>query len=158
MGLPVSIGSVVSLPRSPTDLEWERLIAELRTTFGAKGEVTSHGSLREWSYGTLHAFVEPAETGYRLRLTDSRAALLGVGTLLGGFFLSLGILVLLVLLGREDPGARLLFPVFMSAGGGGLMALSAMTLPGWARTQEQRMEHISGYAMSLLAEPGTGDG
>jgi hypothetical protein len=157
LGLPVSVGSVVSLPRSPTEREWERLIAEFRTTFGAKGEVTSHGSLREWSNGTLHAFVEPTETGYRLRLTESRAAALGVGTVAGGFFLSFGLLILAVLLGREDAGLKVLFPLFMSVGGGGILALSAMTLPGWARTQEKRMEHMCSYAVSLLASPASDD-
>jgi hypothetical protein len=152
LGLPISVGSVVSLPRSLTDREWERLIAELRTTFDAKGEVTSHGSLREWSNGTLHAFLEPAETGYRLRLTDSRAAALGAGTLFGGFFLTLGVLIFLVLLGREDAGFKILFPLFMSAGGAGIMALGALTTPGWARVQEKRMEHISTFTTSLLDE------
>ena len=100
LGLPTSVGSVVPLPRAPTEHEWERLVAELRTTFGTKGEVTSHGTLREWSYGALHAFVEPAETGYRLRLTDSCAAALGVSTVFGGLFLAMGLLITVVLLAR----------------------------------------------------------
>jgi len=158
LGLPTSVGSVVSLPRRPTDLEWERLIAELRTTFGGKGEVTSHGSLREWSYGTLHAFLEPAENGYRLRLVDSRAAALGVGFLFGGFLLAFSLLILLVLLGKDDPGSRLFVPLFFSLGGSGIIALSTMALPRWAREQEKRMEHICGYTVSLLAAPASNDG
>ena len=150
MGLPTPVRSSVSLPRAPTDHEWERLVAELRTTFGTKGEVTSQGSLREWSYGALHAFVEPTEHGYRLRLTDSYAAPLGVSTVLGGFFLVLGLLTTVILLSREDAGLKFLIGTFMSAAGGGAMALTALSAPGWARTQEQRMEHISRFAAGLL--------
>jgi hypothetical protein len=156
-GLPTSVGSVVALPRNPTDLEWERLIAELRTTFGVKGEVSVHGSLREWSHGTLHAFVEPTETGFRLRLTDSRAAGFGVGVFAGGFLLAFSLLIFLVLLGKDDPGSRLFVPLFFAGGGTGIVALSTMALPGWAREQERRMEHICRFSVSLLAPPAPSD-
>lgn len=153
LGLPAAVGSVVSLPRNLTDREWERLVAELRTTFGGKGEVTSHGTMREWTHGTLHAFVEPTETGYRLRLADSRAAALGGGLVSGGFFLGFALLMLIALLSKDDPGIKLLIPVLFALAGGGVMALSAVTLPGWAREQERRMESISRFAGSLLGAP-----
>ena len=155
LGLPTSVGTVVPLPRSPSDREWELLVAELRTTFGGKGEVTSHGGLREWSHGTLHAFIEPTQIGHRLRLTDSSAAVGGI--VLGGFFLALALLILVVLLGKDDPGSRLAVPVFFSLFGGGLVAASALSLPKWARTQERRMEQIGRYAVSLLALPAPRD-
>jgi hypothetical protein len=154
-GLPTSIGRVVPLPRNPSDREWELLIAELRTTFGGKGEVTSHGGLREWSEGTMHAFIEPTETGHRLRLTDSSLAVGGI--VLGGAFLAFALLILVVLLGKDDPGSRLAVPAFFSLVGGGLVAGSAISLPRWARKQERRMEDFSRYAVSLLALPRSGD-
>ncbi len=72
LGLPTSIGRVVSLPRDLSHREWELLIAELRTTFGVTKTVTSHGSLREWSHGGLHAFIEPTETGHNERTVASQ--------------------------------------------------------------------------------------
>jgi hypothetical protein len=153
LGLPTAVGSVVPLARDLTEREWERLVAELRTTFGTKGEVTSHGSLREWSHGSLHAFVEPTATGYRLRMADSFAAALGVSTVFGGLFLTLGILITVILLAREDAGLKFLVGAFMSAGAGGAMAFTALAAPGWARRQEERMEHISRFAAALLAAP-----
>jgi hypothetical protein len=155
LGLPTSIGRVVPLPRSPSDREWELLIAELRTTFGGKGELTSQGGLREWSHGTLHAFIEPTETGHRLRLTESSVAVAGI--VVGGFVLAFALLILVVLLGKDDPGFRLAVPAFFGLLGGGLVAGSAMSLPRWAREQEKRMEHISRHAVSLLALPGSTD-
>jgi len=155
LGLPTSVGRIVPLPRNPSDREWELLIAELRTTFGVKGEVTVQGGLREWSHGTLHAFIEPTATGHRLRLADSSAAVAGIG--FGGLLLAFAVLILVVLLGKDDPGSRLAVPAFFSLLGGGLVAGSAMSLPKWARKQDQRMEHIARHAASLLSLPGSGD-
>jgi len=155
LGLPTSVGRIVPLPRSPSDREWELLIAELRTTFGVKGEVTSHGGLREWSHGTLHAFLEPTETGHRLRLADSSAAVGGI--VLGGFVLAFALMIFVILLGKENPGFRFVVPAFLGLLGGGLVAGSAISLPKWAREQERRMEHISRHAVSLLAPRGSMD-
>ena len=155
LGLPTSVGTVVPLPRRPSDREWELLVAELRTTFGGKGEMTSQGGLREWSHGSLHAFIEPTESGHRLRLTDASLAFGGI--FLGGVFLSLALLIFVVLLGKEDPGFRFVIPAFMSLLGGGLTAVSALSLPKWARKQESRMEQISTYATTLLAQPASSD-
>jgi len=155
LGLPTSVGRVVPLPRSPSDREWELIIAELRTTFGGKGEVTSQGGLREWSHGKVHAFIEPTETGHRLRLADSNAAVVGI--VAGGFVLAFALLIFVVLLGKENPGFRFAVPAFFSLFGGSLAAGSALSLPRWAREQERRMEHISRHAVSLLAPPGSRD-
>ncbi|HLV24872.1 MAG TPA: hypothetical protein VKZ41_01065 [Gemmatimonadales bacterium] len=146
----------MQLPRNPSEHEWELLIAELRTTFGGKGEVTSQGGLREWSNGTLQVFIEPTGTGHRLRLTDSSIAVGGI--FLGGFFLAFALMIFLVLLGKDDPGFRFAAPAFISLLGGGLMVGSAMSLPRWAHEQEARMEHISRHAVELLALPEQGNG
>jgi hypothetical protein len=146
---------VVPLPRGPSDREWELLIAELRTTFGGKGEVTSHGGLREWSHGTLHAFIEPTETGHRLRLVDSSLAVGGIA--LGGLALAFALLIFVVLLGKDNPGFRFAVPAFLALMGGGVVAGNALSLPKWAREQEKRMEHIGRRAASLLAQPGSTD-
>jgi hypothetical protein len=155
LGLPTSVGRVVPLPRSPSDREWDLLIAELRTTFGGKGEVTVHGGLREWSHGALHAFIEPTETGHRLRLADSNLAVGGI--VLGGFIVAFALLILLILLGKNGPDFKLAVPVFLSLLGGSLVAGSAISLPRWAREQERRMAHMSKQAASLLAPPGSRD-
>jgi hypothetical protein len=156
LGLPTSVGSIVALPRNPSDREWERLVAELRTTFGAKGELTSHGGLREWSHGTLHAFIEPTETGHRLRLADSMLGAVG-GIAVGGFFMAFSLLILIVLLGKDDPGFRFAVPAFFSSIGGVLIGGSVRALPRWAREQEKRMEDINRFAVSLLALPASTD-
>ena len=71
--------------------------------------------------------------------------------------LAFALLILVVLLGKDDPGFRFAVPVFFSLIGGGLIAGNVMALPGWAREQERRMEHINRRAVSLLALPGPKD-
>jgi hypothetical protein len=151
LGLPVTVGRVVPLPRRPTEREWELLITELRSTFGDSGTITSHGSFLEWSHGALHAFIEPTESGYQLRLTNSNGAVGGVA--LGGFLISLAIMIFVVLLGKEDPGFRFVVPAFFSLFGGGLIAGSLRWAPRWAREQERLMEQIGTRAVTLLAKP-----
>jgi hypothetical protein len=85
-------------------------------------------------------------------LTDSNAAVGGI--VLGGFVLAFALLILMVLLGKDNPGFRLAVPAFLSLLGGSLVAGSAISLPRWARKQEARMEHISRHAATVLALPG----
>jgi hypothetical protein len=91
--------------------------------------VTSHGGLREWSHGALHAFIEPTETGHRLRLTNSSVAVAGI--VLGGFVLAFAGMILVVLLGKDDPGFRCAIPAFLPLRGGSLVVGSAMSVPRW---------------------------
>lgn len=151
LGLPSAVGWVVPLPRNPTDHEWELMIAELRTTFGGKGEVTSHGGLREWSHSRVHAFIEPTETGHRLRLTDANAAVIGI--VAGGMMMAFATMIFMVLLGKADPGFRFVIPGFIALFGGGLAAGSALALPRWARAQEARMAQFGRKAVALLSAP-----
>jgi hypothetical protein len=117
--------------------------------------MTSQGGLREWSHASLHAFIEPTETGHRLRLADSNAAVAGI--VVGGFILAFALMIFVVLLGKDDAGFKLAVPAFFALLGSTLVAGSAISLPRWAREQEIRMEHISRHAVSLLAPPGSSD-
>ena len=67
-GFPVSVARTVDLPGPLSDQEWDRLVADLRETFQATGEVRSEGSLRQWRNGNLHALIEPTDSGHRLSL------------------------------------------------------------------------------------------
>jgi hypothetical protein len=153
VGLPHAVGSSIALPRSPSDREWELLVAELRTTFGVKGEMTSQGGFREWSHGSIHVFIEPTESGYRLRMTDSRASAIA-GVVFGGIFLALALLMFVVLLAKGGAAYKLFVPGVFGLIGGGVISASLMSLPGWARVQEKRMEQINSRVLALLSGPG----
>src|SRR5687768_15855276 len=68
LGLKIGVGKTVQLARPMTDMEWDRLVVLLRETFEATGQVTGHGSLREWRNGNLRVALEPTATGQQLRM------------------------------------------------------------------------------------------
>lgn len=152
MGMPIGVSRVVDLPRAPTNREWEQLIAEFRTTFGAQGRATVSGGLREWSNGNLHISVEPTERGEQLRLStrkEDALALNGVAIVTGGMALLMSAGVAAA--GKPEKALVLLILL----GGISLTALSAniLRLPRWARERERQMEAIAGHAVKLLSNP-----
>ena len=157
LGLPVSVGRVIELPRAVTDHEWDILVSVLRETFGARGNVRLHGGIREWTHGTLHAFLEPTETGHRLRLYTQK---IGAGFLnrVGATGLAVGLSLITVLLTTGQS------PVFMELAlissmliGGGALAPNVLRLPRWAREREGQMEDIAGQVRGLIKEPPQGE-
>lgn len=150
MGLPVGVSRVVELPRAPTDREWERLVSEIRTTFGAKGRVTTSGGLREWSQGNLHICVEPTENGEQLRLStlkDDGIALNLFGVATGG----MSVLASAIVAADGKPAKAL--AVLAMFGGMSLASFAAnlIRLPRWARERERQMEAIAEHAVKLLS-------
>ena len=156
LGMPVSVGRIVELPRAPTDDEWGLLVAELRATFGARGKLTAQGSLREWTNSNLHACVEPTETGYRLRLgtlKGNAAAINAVG--IGGIAMAVLGIAILAVTGRlaEELSGPLIFAIM----GAAALAYNTLTLPHWAREREEQMEYIAGRARALIGPKEDGD-
>ena len=152
LGLPIGLSRVVDLPRAPTDREWEQLISEFRTTFGAPGHATSSGGLREWSHGNLHICVEPTERGEQLRLgtlKDDAIALNVLAGLMGG----MALLMSAVVTAAGKPEKALV--VLVMFGGIALAALGAnvLRLPRWARERERQMEAIAEHTVKLLSNP-----
>lgn len=155
LGIPVSVGRVVELPRAATDREWQVVLAELRTTFGARGRVDPHGDTRVWSNGNLHAFLGPTETGHRLVLGTHKDGV-GLITAIGSTGLAIG-LVLLATSGLDAAtfGATFetLIPALFALAGGGFVAGNFLRLKRWAGERERQMEHIADKVRALLAAP-----
>jgi hypothetical protein len=149
LGLPVSVSRVVELPRAPTDREWEMLLAELRETFGARGKDRSSGGLRAWTNGNLHAYVEPTDTAYRLRLGTTKGGA-AQGMQMGMAGLAAGLLLAVLLFAEmldEDLSVLLVFAVM----GAFSLAFNALRLPRWAREREEQMEYLAARARTLIA-------
>ena len=152
-GMPVGMTRVVELPRAPTDREWERLIAEFRTTFGTQGGIsTTSGGLREWTQGDLHITVEPTEHGEQLRITtlkNDAIALNGLSLVLGAMATLTGAAVAAA--GKPEK----VVAVVGMFGGMALIAFVAnlLRLPSWAREREGQMESIAERAVTLLSKP-----
>lgn len=149
LGMPVSVGRTVDLPRAPTDREWDMLVAELRETFGARGKDRSSGGLRAWTNGNLHAYVELTESGYHLRLGTTKGNAVS-SSRFGMFTLVLGLILAVLLFTEvldEDLSVFLILPLM------GIVALvmNALRLPRWAREREEQMDHIAIRARTIIA-------
>ena len=153
LGMPISVGRVVELPRAPTDREWDLLVSELRQTFMAQGQVGGSGGVRHWNNGNLHAYVEPTEAAYRLRMGtlkgDARARNFG-----GGIALLMAVVLTVSLVLTGPTWRELLGPFIFAMTGVGLLGSNLVGLPAWAREREAQMEHIADRARGLLGEGG----
>ncbi len=160
LGAPVSVGRVVELPRAATDREWQILIADLRETFRAQGHVTTHGDTRVWANGHLHAFLEPTESGHRLRLGTQKGGS-KEWNVAGATGLAIGLLLLVTSgLDAATFGAtfEILIPGMMALGGGGMITGNFLRLRRWADKRERQMEHIADRARALLSAPVSEEG
>ena len=139
LGQTIGVGRTVDLPRPLTDQEWNRLVIDLRETFGAKGRIRDEGPFRQWTNSNLQALLEPTETGQRLRLRTLKGTArswqsMGAGLMIGG----LGLAVLSSLWVSPDPAYALGF----SFAGAALFFASRLTVPQWARKRARQFEDV----------------
>lgn len=150
LGMPVEVGRVVALTRAPSDEEWERLVAELRMTFKARGRVSLEGGARTWTNGNLFAIVEPAASGYRLRL-GTRKGNARTLNILGGASLATGIIAF----GSAAIGGgayqTMVAPMALGVAGFGALLANWLRLPQWAKDREDQMTRIAATMTSIMA-------
>ena len=150
LGMPVSAGHTIELPRALTDREWALVVADLRETFGARGKESSQGDTRLWANGNLHAFVEPTRTGYRLRLGTVKGDALALNRM-GAFGIALGFFVSLAPVLNGNPIAAVPGMVALGSLGVGAFVFNALRLPRWVREREQQMQEIAERTRALIA-------
>lgn len=160
LGMPVSVGRIIDLPREMTEREWDVLVGDLRAVFRASGHVSGPGESREWSNGNLRVTLEPTASGERLHMNTLKRSgefgiRFGVGfTALGLIFLPLAILTII---GADLPLARALanlIPSLAVLGAGiGSLLWNRISLPGWASEREEQMAQIAARAHALTDEP-----
>jgi len=155
MGLPIRVGRTVEFDRPLSDSDWEGLVADLRTTFQARGSVRYDGPFRQWTNGNLQALVEPTATGHRLRLQtmkgDARALMTGGGIVIGGATATL--VAMAVAGGLTNPGT-LTGIGFMAVAGLGMFSAGALRVSGWARRRKTQIEEV---IARLVNSTGTSD-
>lgn len=163
LGLPVGVARTVELPGAMSDEQWDRLVVDLRETFGARGRISRDGSLREWRNGNLYALVEPTESGHRLRLRTRKGN--AQSTFVLGFAAFLMMLVLLLIpafAGDLVFDADAMMLALFGAVGLGSTGIAAYRLSGWAEERGRQMEAIAARAAEranalparMLREPG----
>lgn len=152
LGFPVSVARTIDLPGPPSDEAWDRLVADLRETFQATGEVRHDGSLWQWRNGNLRALIEPTDSGHRLHLRtlngNARSALLGG---LAFFAMNLAFMLIATVSAGMDPGTLLL--ALLSAIGLCSMGVAAYQLPRWRAERARQMEAIVARAVERAGAP-----
>lgn len=140
LGLPVGVGRTVELERKLSDAEWDRLVVELRDTFDAKGRIKQEGNFRQWSNGNLQAMLEPVGDAHRLRMRTFKGN--AYGYLVGGLgMIGVGVVTAIVSASRGAVDVSSSWMTLML--GGGLLAIGAAMLPGWARERRRQMQQIA---------------
>ena len=144
LGFPIGVSRTVDIDRKLTDDEWDRLVADLRETFDARGVVRHEGSLRSWSNGNLHVLLEPTATGQRLRLRTLKGNARGLVT--GGIvMLGAGAVLLTISAVAGAPGDRgfLTSVGTLMTGGIAMFGVGSFGLPAWARLRQRQMDEIA---------------
>lgn len=143
LGLPIGVGRTVEFDRPLSEADWEGLVADLRTTFDARGTVRYDGPFRQWTNGNLQALLEPTATGHRLRLQtmkgDSRALMTGGATVLGG---AAATAIAVAVAGSLNNPGTLTGVGFMALMGIGMFAAGVLRVPGWARERRAQIEEV----------------
>jgi hypothetical protein len=154
-GLPIEVRRTIPLPRALTDREWERLVAELRATFGARGRLLAHGALREWTNGNLHACVEPEGDHWRLRLGTVKGDAPGWNALGAAGLVSAGALTVVGVLAGGGLGA-FVAPAILGSAGTVAVVANLVRLPRWAGLRRRQMEHIEARVRAMMDDGATG--
>ncbi len=149
LGMPIDVAHTVHLPRALTDAEWEQLVAELRATFRARGQVRTHGGLREWSNGNLHACVEPAAGGHRLRMETVKGDAAGFNAL-GLLGLATGAATAGGLFIAGDAPSAIFVSSMLGAGGAGAILGNLIRLPRWRGERSRQMRHIAQRVTAIV--------
>jgi hypothetical protein len=149
LGLPVEVAHEVAIDGPVSDAAWDEMVAQLQLTFDATGRQRQARGVREWRHDDVRATLEPAPTGYRLRIATRR----GYGSLVLAWFgtvsIAAGGLVAALIVakgGFSDPSAPWAAPGLPLTIGLALIAVDAVSLRAWGR---QRMEQLERLAREL---------
>lgn len=160
LGMQVSAGQLISLPRRPNEVEWSTLVARFRDVFEATGEVRSDGDARVWANGALKVLLEPTVDGYQLRLTTVNRRFRSLGRI--GVVLAIWGLTYLAILAPEAAAAGggllevligLLPSLIVLLGGLGFVGYSALSLPAWVAERQAQFAGLGDEALKLLDTP-----
>src|SRR6476646_4487676 len=126
LGLPIAVGQTIEVDRPFTEGDWERLVADLRVTFSARGVIRQDGAFRQWTNGNLQALVEPTPTGFRLRLKTMNANARRLVTLgLAGIGVAGATALAMTVTGSVGTPASTMDMAFIAIMGAGMAGLGA---------------------------------
>ena len=133
-----------------TDAQWERLVVDLRDTFGAAGRVRSDGTFRSWRNGNLQVLVEPDGEGTRVRFRTMKGSARSMMTI-GLAFVVVAVIGTLFEVVGDGTALSVALSEFLTflLVGSGMFAFGALQVPTWARLRQRQMEEIGARLLQL---------
>lgn len=156
LGMRIEVNHQAPLPRAPTDVEWMRIVSDLRSTFRAQGSVATGAGVREWRNGNLFVTIEPSAAGYRIRSGTIKGDANAVNAL-GATGLAAGAAVFASMIAAGEPHVAFVVPALFGASGAGAFLANMLRLPRWAEQRERQLAQVSARADALLRGPESGD-
>ena len=152
-GMPIAVGRTVELPRRLSDEEWDQVVADLRSTFDARGVVRADSASREWRNGRLRAVLDRSETGERFRISTVKGNAFGWIWGGAGALSAAAILFGTVVAETAAYDNTVLRGIFTSlAIGIALLAGAAIKLPQWARLRRQQIDNVISRLLLGISE------
>lgn len=147
LGLRIGVVDAAEFDRPISDPEWERLVADLRSTFNAAGVVRYDGPFRQWGNGNLKVLAEPTPIGHRLRLqTTNGTAQRMVAVGLGAFIAAGGAML-------AAPNAPTAGAAFLALGGVAALGVGWWRLKGWAGQRQAQFAALLARHRSARSLP-----
>ncbi|MDQ6717038.1 MAG: hypothetical protein M3Z17_01685 [Gemmatimonadota bacterium] len=142
IGVPIGVARTVEIDRPLNESEWERLVADLRTTFSANGKLRYDGPFRQWTNGNLKAVVEPTSAGSRIRLQTTNGNARTMMTI-GIVFLGVGGATFITDAAASGASAASASGLeLMALLGIGFFAAGALRVSGWARQRALQFDEV----------------
>jgi hypothetical protein len=142
LGMPRAVSQTVPLPRGLSEEGWNRLVVQLRETFGGAGEVEVQGSLRSWKHGDVEVHLEPASSGSRIRMLARRGDAVAYLSL-GGFLLIMGAGLLAFASVTGEALAVQIASGVIAALGAGQISWGKWALPRWGRLRGSQLQQVA---------------
>lgn len=146
--LNAAVASTVPLARPLDDMEWTRLVAQLRDTFQAEGNVREVLGRREWRNGALRVAVQTVGDGAVLEMRtrkQSAQALVRAGL---SFLATSGIIATATTVaggGEQIVGAA----VALAVGGVAMLGAGTLPVPIWLSERKRQFSAISEFVRRL---------
>lgn len=149
LGMPVSVGQAMTLPRPLSDTEWDAVVALLQQTFRARGLAASVGQSRAWTNGNLRVAIDTTPLGTQLGMSTRKGGARDLNRIgLVAFGVATAMLGTVVA-GMSPPLVEQVLLWSTTVGAAALVS-NLFRLRRWARARERQMEGVARSVRAML--------
>lgn len=149
LGTPRYVARAFPISRALSDEDWFQLVADIRQTFGAIGQIKSYGSLRSWTNGNLQVHVEPEADHYRVRMQTLKGNAVIIAAAAGAIMVSAVMSLVTAVAAGVDVRA-VATSALLGLAGVGILGYVRASLPQWAAQRAAQMEALEQRVRSMM--------